>query len=59
MGLRQAAHEPRFRRHPLWEWLARPAMSLLFLLGCLMLTFAVDLVVLSHRQPADQTLAPG
>ncbi|MFI7427628.1 hypothetical protein ACIBPB_11635 [Micromonospora sp. NPDC049836] len=51
--------EPHFRWHPLWEWLGQPAMSLPFLLACLMLTLALGLAPLPYRQPADQTLAPG
>lgn len=45
--------------HPLWEWLGQPAMSLPFLLGCLMLTLALGLARLPYRQPVDQTLAHG
>jgi hypothetical protein len=33
--------EPHYRWHPLWEWLGQPAMSMPFLLGCLMLTAAL------------------
>jgi len=49
--------EPHYRWHPLWEWLGQPALSLLFLLGCAMLTLAIGLAALPRRQPADQTLA--
>ncbi|MFY1616334.1 hypothetical protein [Micromonospora sp. WMMD736] len=45
--------EPHPRWHPLWEWLGQPAMSLAFLCGCL----ALGVAALSHRLPADQTLA--
>lgn len=51
--------EPHFRWHLLWEWLGQPAMSLPFLLGCLMLTLTLGLAALPYRQPADQTLAHG
>ncbi|MCI4061189.1 hypothetical protein MRQ36_00815 [Micromonospora sp. R77] len=51
--------EPHVRWHPLWEWLGQPVMSLPFLLGCLMLTLALGLAALPHRQPADRTLAHG
>jgi hypothetical protein len=51
--------EPHLRWHPLWEWLGQPALSLPFLLGCLMLTLALGLAALPYRQPADQTLAHG
>jgi hypothetical protein len=51
--------EPHYRWHPLWEWLGQPAMSMPFLLGCLVLTAALGLAVLPRRQLADQTLAHG
>jgi hypothetical protein len=40
------------------QWLGQPAMSLPFMLGCLMLTLTLGLAALPYRQPADQTLAP-
>jgi hypothetical protein len=51
--------EPHLRWHLPWEWLGQPAMSLPFLLGCLMLTVTLGLAALPYRQPADRTLAPG
>jgi hypothetical protein len=51
--------EPHYRWHLPWEWLGQPAMSLPFVLGCLMLTLALGVAALPRRQPANQTLAHG